>query len=115
MKLVVAVIPPERLGAVQDPVDDPAASIVAVSQVGDMRKPRLKAFYRGGEFEVPRPRLRLEIAVVNEALVASVVNAILLAGVTSESGCQSCGDVLVMPLDECVRIVQEYGRPSPQE
>jgi nitrogen regulatory protein P-II 1 len=112
MKLVVALIPPERLEAVQEVVDDPAASIVAVSEVGDVREPRLKAFYRGGEYAVARPRMRVEIAVVNEALVPSLVNAIRQAASTGETGRHGCGDVLVIPLDECVRIVREQCGPQ---
>jgi nitrogen regulatory protein PII len=115
MKLVVALIPPERLDAVQGVVDDPAASIVAVSQVGDVREPRLRAVYRGAQYAVPRPRLRVEIAVVNEALVPSLVSALRQAVALGESGREGCGDVLVIPLDECVRIVREYDSPLLQE
>ena len=115
MKLVVALIPPERLEAVQEVVDDPAASIVSVSEVGDVREPRLKAFYRGGEYAVPRPRLRVEIAVINEGLVPTLVSALRQAAATKEPGRQGCGDVLVMPLDECVRIVRESGVPPEEQ
>lgn len=115
MKLVVALIPPERLDAVQEVVDDPGTSIVAVSQVGDVREPRLRAVYRGAQYAVPRPRLRVEIAVVNEALVPSLVTNLRQAVALAESGREGSGDVLVMPLDECVRIVREYEHPVVQE
>jgi nitrogen regulatory protein PII len=108
MKLIVALIPPERLDAIQEVVTDPATSLVAVTQAGDVREPRLKAVYRGASYAVPRPRLRVEIAVVNEALVPSLVTAIRLAGALGDSGREACGDVLVMPLDECVRIVRDH-------
>jgi nitrogen regulatory protein PII len=107
MKLVVAVIPPNRLEAVQEAVSEPAASIVAVTEVIDVRGPRLRGVFRGVEFAAPRPGLRLEIAVVNETRVLPIVNAIRRAGVAPEAGRHACGDVLVLPLEECERIVRD--------
>ncbi len=105
MKLVVAVISPERLEPVQAVLKDAAVSVVTVSDVRDIDAVRPNAFYRGAELALPEPRLRLEMVVEDEAAVPSLVNAIRVAAAPSESGRRACGSVLVIPL-EWERVVR---------
>jgi len=104
MKLIIAMIRPEKLAAVQDALDEPGAYLVAVSEAVDLREPCSRGTYRGLPVRLPRPRLRLEVVVVNEAVLEWTVNAIARAGSTSDRERLGDGDILVMPLGEHVRI-----------
>ena len=116
MKLIVALIRPERLEAVQQALDEPGVGIVAVSQAVDAREPCAQAFYRGLPVRLPRPRLRLEVVVVNEALVEWAKAAIARAGAVAHPDRTDYGDILVMPLDEHVRVSRApHGAPAPDE
>lgn len=97
MKLVVAVIPPERLQPVQAVLDEDAVSAVTVSEVTDLRARGPNGFYRGAELALPQPRLRLELVVEDDGKVASLVSAVRVAAAP--------GGVLVIPL-EWERVVR---------
>jgi len=102
MKLIVAIIQPEKLEAVQAAINESEACLVSVSQVASgMAR---KGSYRGGGIRVPLPRLRLEIVVVNEMLVRQTVEAIACAASAGDLSRLGNGDILVMQLDEYVRI-----------
>jgi nitrogen regulatory protein PII len=103
MKLVVAVIPSERLDAVEEVVDDTQASIICVGEAMDVRR-RRGAIYRGVEFMAPRPRLRLEIAVWSDAWLEPVLDAIREAADGSSADPRGCGDLMVLPLEACETI-----------
>src|SRR5262245_10177838 len=106
MKLIVAIIRPEKLQAVQASLPEPEACLLSVSQVvGDGREAGFTEIYRGREVRVPRPKLRLEIAVT-DALVQGAVESITRAVSTGYSGGGHLGNgnVYVMQLDGCVRI-----------
>src|SRR5262249_32969025 len=111
MKLIVAIIRPEKLEAVQASLQEPEECLVSVSQVvGNGRDPGFTELYRGREVRVPRPKLRLEIAV-HDAQVQGAVEAIARAGFTDDSGHLGRGNIFVMHLDEDVRI--PGGEPRP--
>ena len=107
MKLIVAVIRPEKLEAVQQALEEPGVGLVAVSQAVDPREPCPRSFYRGLPVRLPRPRLRIEVVVVNEALVGWTKGAIARAAASDERARLGDGDILVMPLDDHVRISKE--------
>ena len=116
MKLIVALIRPERLEAVQEALDEPGVGLVGVSQAVDPREPCAQAFYRGLPVRLPRPRLRLEVVVVNEALVEWTKNAIARAGAVAHPDATGHGDLFVLPLDEHVRISRApEDLPAPDE
>ena len=104
MKLVVAIIRPEELDGIRAALDEPGVSLACISQarVIDGYAPRSTAIYRGVEVRVPHPRLRLEVVVVNEALVSWVVDAFNRVGHGDDMGHAGNATVLVMPLDEPV-------------
>jgi nitrogen regulatory protein PII len=104
MKLIVATIRPEKLEAVQEALDEPGVSLLAVSQAVDPREPCQRAFYRGLEVRHPRARLRIEVVVMNEALVEWAISAIARSGSSCDRERRGDGDILVMPLNEHVRI-----------
>src|SRR5215831_11110491 len=102
MKLIMAIIQPEQLSAVQAAVAEQEASLLAVSQVlGDQREPACMGIYRGKEFHIRWLQLRLDI-VVDDWCVDATVAAILHAGSTADAGQVGDCKVCVMPLDTCV-------------
>ena len=102
MKLIIAIIRPEKLAAVQAAMAEQEASLLAVSQVlSDRREPACMGIYRGREFHIRWLQLRLDI-VVDDWRVDATVAAILHAGSTADAGQVGDCKVCVMPLDTCV-------------
>ncbi len=103
MKLIVAVVLPETLEAVQRALAPLGAHVISVSQVvGGGRDPGYTEIYRGREVHVRRSQLRLEVAADEES-AESVVQAILRAGATAEGSRLNDGEVFVMQLSGSVR------------
>ncbi|HLW68972.1 MAG TPA: P-II family nitrogen regulator [Gemmataceae bacterium] len=105
MKLVVAIIRPERLEAVQKALAERDVYLMTVTDVrGCGRQGGYTEVYRGAEFKIRLiPKLKLEIAV-NEAFVEAAIEAIVHAARTPETGQIGDGKIFVLPLDDCVRI-----------
>ncbi len=105
MKMIVAVIRPERLEAVQKALSESDVYLMTVTDVrGCGRQRGLTEVYRGAEFQVRLlPKLKLEIAV-NDAFVEAAVEAIVHAARTPETGQVGDGKIFVLPLEDCVRI-----------
>ena len=105
MKLVVAIIRPDKLEAVQQALNERDVYLMTVTDVrGCGRQRGYTEVYRGTEFQVRLlPKLKLEIAV-NEAFVEAAVEAIVHAARTPESGQIGDGKIFILPLDDCVRI-----------
>ena len=105
MKLIVAIIRPEKLEAVQQALNERDVYLMTVTDVrGCGRQRGYTEVYRGSEFQVRLlPKLKLEIAV-NEAFVEATVEAIVNAARTGETGQVGDGKIFVVPLEDCVRI-----------
>src|SRR5262245_37441790 len=105
MKLVVAIIRPEKLEAVQRALNERDVYLMTVSDVrGCGRQRGYTEVYRGAELQVRLlPKLKLEIAV-NEAFVEATVEAIVHAARSGDTGAVGDGKIFVLPLDDCVRI-----------
>jgi nitrogen regulatory protein P-II 1 len=105
MKLVVAIIRPERLEAVQKALAERDVYLMTVTDVrGCGRQGGYTELYRGAEFKIRLiPKLKLEIAV-NEAFVEAAIEAIVHSARTPETGQIGDGKIFVLPLDDCVRI-----------
>jgi nitrogen regulatory protein P-II 1 len=111
MKLILAVIQPEKLAAVQAALPPAGAHILSVSQVvGDGREPGLEEIYRGRSIRVPRPKLRVEI-LVSDARAQGVLEAVIRAGTPSDPRQIGHANALVLHLDKCVPIPD--GEPGP--
>jgi nitrogen regulatory protein P-II 1 len=103
MKLIVAIIQPDKLDEVHQALIAAEIFRITVSRVtghGQQEDPEL---YRGEEV-VPNliPKVRLEIAV-NEAFVEPTIEAIL-AGARHGDGAIGDGKILVLPLEQVIRI-----------
>ena len=105
MKMIVAIIRPEKLEDVQGAL---AKSDVYLMTVSDVRGCGVQGgyteVYRGTEFKVRLlPKLKLEIAV-NDAFVEAAVEAIVHAARSGDTGQIGDGKIFVLSLDDCVRI-----------
>ncbi len=105
MKLVVAIIRPEKLEDVQAALAARDVYLMTVSDVrGCGRQRGYTEVYRGTEVRIRLiPKLKLEIAV-NEAFVEATVEAIVHAARSGDTGAIGDGKIFVLPLEDCVRI-----------
>src|SRR5580698_2986707 len=105
MKMVVAIIRPERLEAVQEALNHNDVYLITVTEVrGCGRQRGFTEVYRGAEFKVRLlPKLKLEIAV-NDAFVEATVEAIVHAARTPGTGQIGDGKIFVLSLEDCIRI-----------
>ena len=105
MKMIVAIIRPDKLDAVMTALDEHEIHLMTVSDVrGCGRQRGYTETYRGAEYKTRLlPKLKLEIAV-NENFVVPAIESIVSAARTSPAGQVGDGKIFVMSLDECVRI-----------
>jgi nitrogen regulatory protein P-II 2 len=111
MKLIVAIIKPDRLEAVKQELYKAEVNLITVNEVlGHGRQMGVTEIYRGVK-EVGNllRKIRLEIAV-NEDFVEPTVSAILRGAQTGQIG---DGKIFVLDLVECIRIrTEERGRQA---
>lgn len=105
MKMIVAIIRPDKLDAVMAALDEREIHLMTVSDVrGCGRQRGYSEMYRGAEYKTRLlAKLKLEIAV-NEDFVVPAIEAIVAAGRTSPAGQVGDGKIFVLSLEECVRI-----------
>jgi nitrogen regulatory protein P-II 2 len=105
MRLIVAIIRPDKLEDVQRALAERDAYLMTVRDVrGCGRQRGYTEVYRGTEVNVRLiSKLKLEIAV-NEAFVEATVEAIVHAARTGDTGTVGDGKIFVLPLEDCVRI-----------
>lgn len=105
MKLIIAIIQPDRLEAVKDALTEVEVfRLTVVDCQGFGRQKGHSGAYRGHEFSINLVRkVQLQIAV-NEEFVEPTINAILKGARTSEKGQIGDGKVFVLPMDDCIRI-----------
>jgi nitrogen regulatory protein P-II 2 len=104
MKLIVAIIRPEALEAVQEALAKQEVALMTASDVrGCGRQRGLTESFRVTRGVVRLlPKVKLEIAV-NETFVEKTVEAILHSA-RSEPPRIGDGKIFVLPLEECYRI-----------
>jgi nitrogen regulatory protein P-II 1 len=105
MKLITAIIRPEKLEAVQAALTERDVYLMTVTDVrGCGRQRGMTEVYRGTEIVVRLlPKMKLEIAV-NDAFVDATVEAIVHSARTGETGQLGDGKIFVQPLEDCIRI-----------
>jgi nitrogen regulatory protein P-II 1 len=109
MKLIIAIIRPERLDAVQDALravldeaDNYRLTVQPVEGHGRLRGE--VEYFRGQESRAKFVRrVQLSIAV-NDAYVEPAVEAIAKAARTAPSGAVGDGKIFILPIDDCIRI-----------
>lgn len=105
MKMITAVIRPERLDNVRAALAEVDVYLMTVSEVhGFGRQRGLTEVYRGQEIEERMlPKVKVEIAV-NDAFVEAAVEAVVRGARTPGTGSVGDGKIFIMPLDDCIRI-----------
>lgn len=105
VKLIVAIIRPEKLEDVQRALNAVDVYLMTVTDVrGCGRQKGHTELYRGQEIEIRLlPKLKLEISV-NDAFVEATVEAIVHAARSGETGQIGDGKIFVLPLEDAVRI-----------
>jgi nitrogen regulatory protein P-II 1 len=102
MKLIIAIIQPDRLEEVKEELYKAEVNLITVSEVlGHGRQGGVTEVYRGAkETGNLLRKIRLEIAV-NENFVEPTVNAIIKGAKTGEIG---DGKIFILDLPQCIRI-----------
>jgi nitrogen regulatory protein P-II 1 len=102
MKLVTAIIKPFKVEDVKDALQKQGVNGMTVSDVsGYGRQGGHVEVYRGAEYTVELvPKVRIE-ALINDADVKQVVDAILIAAKTGKIG---DGKIWVTPVEDVVRV-----------
>lgn len=105
MKLIIAIIKPDRLEAVKQELYKADVNLMTVNEVlGHGRQMGVAEVYRGvKEMGNLLRKIRLEIAV-NENFVEQTINAIIKGAQTGGVG---DGKIFVLDLAECIRIRTE--------
>jgi nitrogen regulatory protein P-II 1 len=102
MKLVKAIVRPNKVEEVKDAVGELGVSGITVTEVrGHGKQKGHTAIYRGQEYTISLvPKMEIEI-VVSDEVVDEVVKAVAQAAHTGEIG---DGRVFVLPVDRSYRI-----------
>jgi len=105
MKLIIAIIKPDRLDAVKEELYKVDVNLITVSEVlGHGRQMGVTEVYRGVK-EMGNLLRKVQLLIgVNDDFVEPTIKAILKGGQTGEIG---DGKIFVLPLEECVRIRTE--------
>lgn len=105
MKLIIAIIQPNKLESVKEALSEvEVVRLTVMDCQGFGRQKGQTEVYRGHEFTVNLLRkVQLQIAV-NEEFVQPTIDAIIKGGRTGEKGEIGDGKIFVLPLDDCVRI-----------
>ena len=111
MKMIVAIIQPEKLEAVKQALFNAEVYKMTVSRVrGCGQQAGYSEHYRGQVKQVNLlEKIRIEIAV-NDDFVKPTINAIIKAAKSDTIG---DGKIFVMPLEDCIRIrTSEEGKDA---
>jgi nitrogen regulatory protein P-II 2 len=102
MKLIIAIIKPDRLEAVKEELYRAEVNLITVTEVlGHGRQMGVTEVYRGVK-EMGNLLRKVQLLIgVNDAFVEPTVDAILRGGKTGEIG---DGKIFVLPMEECIRI-----------
>jgi nitrogen regulatory protein P-II 1 len=105
MKKIEAIIKPFKLEEVKEAIAELGVEGMTVTEVkGFGRQKGHTEIYRGSEYTVDfLPKIKLEV-VVTDAILESVVAAVVKAAKTGKIG---DGKVFVLPVDDAVRIRTE--------
>lgn|SRR5690606_13848394 len=105
MKLIIAIIQPNKLEAVKAALTEVEVFRLTVMDCqGFGRQKGQTEVYRGHEFTVNLLRKVQLMIAVNEDFVEPTINAIIQGGRTGEKGEIGDGKIFVLPMEDCVRI-----------
>jgi len=102
MKLLKAIVRPDKVEAVRDAVEKVGVGGMTVTEVrGHGKQKGHTAIYRGQEYEVSLlPKMEIEV-VVEDGIADAVIKAIITA---AQTGAIGDGRVFVMPVEASYKI-----------
>ena len=102
MKMIMAIVKPFKLDDVREALTAAGVEGLTISEVkGYGRQKGQTEIYRGAEYAVNFvPKVKLE-AVIDDANVASAIEAVKAAAATGKIG---DGKIFVLPVEQAVRI-----------
>lgn len=105
MKLIIAIIRPEKLSVVREALKAAEVNLMTVTDVrGCGTQGGRTEVYRGQEHSIELlPKVKLEIAV-NDHFVDATIDAIVQHARTEGTGAIGDGKIFILPLEECIRI-----------
>ena len=105
MKLIIAIIQPDRLEAVKQALAEVEVFRLTVMDVQGFGRQRGHAeVYRGHELSMNLVRKVQLMIAVNDAFLEVTVAAIQKGGRSGPTGELGDGKIFVLPLEDCVRI-----------
>lgn len=105
MKLIIAVIQPNRLEAVKQALADVEVFRLTVMDVqGFGRQKGHSELYRGHEVTVNLVRKVQLMIAVNDTFLQPTIDAIIKGGRSGATGEVGDGKIFVVPLEDCIRI-----------
>ncbi|HTN75824.1 MAG TPA: P-II family nitrogen regulator [Pirellulaceae bacterium] len=105
MKLIIAIIQPNKLEAVKAALTEVEVFRLTVMDCqGFGRQKGHTETYRGHEFSVNLLRKVQLMIAVNEDFVEPTIDAIIRGGRTGDKGEIGDGKIFVVPMEDCVRI-----------
>ncbi|MDD2943161.1 MAG: P-II family nitrogen regulator [bacterium] len=113
MKIITAIIRPEKLTSVKKALAEIDVYLMTVTDVrGCGVQGGRKEVYRGQAYEVELlPKVKVEIAV-NEAFVEATIDTLVQSARTEGTGSIGDGKIFVTQLEDCVRIRTGERGPS---
>jgi len=105
MKLIIAMIQPNRLEAVKAALAEVEVFRLTVMDVQGFGRQRGQTeVYRGHEFTVNLMRKVQLVIAVNEEFLEPAIGAVIKGGRSGEEGEVGDGKIFVLPLEDCIRI-----------
>ncbi len=112
MKMIVAIIRPERLPMVQEALIERDIYLMTVSDVrGCGRQKGYTEQYRERQSVRLLAKLKLEIAV-NDAFADAAVDAIVTAARGDDARNSGDGKIFVLPMEDCIQIRTGVSGPA---
>ncbi len=101
MKLILAMIHPDKREAVRSALESTETPLIYASDVLDLRELSSQVF-RGLPYRAPQIKTRLEILVVNDRLVDEIAEIIACAAWPEEDLQPGKSNIVVMPVEEWI-------------
>ena len=105
MKLIVAIVQPNRLEAIKTALGEVEIFRLTVMDVQGFGRQRGQTeVYRGHEFTVNLLRKVQLMIAVNEEFLEPAIDALIRGGRTGDEGEIGDGKIFILPMDDCIRI-----------
>lgn len=113
MKLITAMVWPDKLNDVQDAVRKLDACVTCANETLDLTNP-VTSVYRGTKYQAYHHSVRIEIVVANDLMVEDVIDAIARSAAIDKCDRPGSGSIFVTTLDQYVRIPAGGMQPVPE-